>query len=87
VVSPATADRLLACARVSAALSDVVHLVPPERRDEFVIASAQVMGCVLGIPSGVVQSACARVTAEFDARRLGRCEHLRVRDLCDECRP
>jgi len=68
VVSPELLDRLLACARVQAAISDVARLVAPERRDDFVAASAQVMGCVLNIPAAQAESVCAVATAEFDAK-------------------
>jgi hypothetical protein len=67
VVNPETIARLLACARVSAAISEEARWVAPERRDEFIAASAQVMGCVLGIPAHEVSAVCTRATTEFDA--------------------
>lgn len=65
-------DRLLACAKVSAAIELAAHLVPPERRDEFVAASAQVMGCILGVEADKVSTICATVTAEHDAKDAAR---------------
>lgn len=65
-------ERLIACARVSAVLSEVARLVTTERRDEFVASSAQVMGCILSVPADKVASACAQVTAEFDAKDAAR---------------
>lgn len=71
-MKPETIDRLLACAQITAGLRAVAHLVSQERRDEFVAATAQVLGCILDVPSEQARAACDRVTAEHDAKDAAR---------------
>lgn len=71
-MTPVLFARLLACARLSAEMKAVTDLIAPDRRDEYVAACAQAMGCVLGVTAAEATAACTRVTAEFDAKDAAR---------------